>query len=161
MVQVYRFLQPTDKLSKQIYWWVVQCTSSSQVSLAKYPPETASILHINIFWFFLKDEEFISKTINDSNIDLEKFPASKVRQFALEMQSSKSTTRHIKAVASDSQAAEVNLMRHQRTDLPPSKSNWKQHSHKHRSKSQKRYSNEQAKHKKEEIDVQSVVTLNM
>ena len=33
-------------------------------------------------------------------------------------------------------------MRHQRTDLPPSKSEWKQHSHKHRSKSQKRYSNE-------------------
>ena len=43
----------------------------AQVSLAKYPPETASILHRDIFCFFLKDEEFISKTINDSNIDLE------------------------------------------------------------------------------------------
>ena len=25
----------------------------------------------DIFWFFLKDEEFVSKTINDSNIDLD------------------------------------------------------------------------------------------
>ena len=33
-------------------------------------------------------------------------------------------------------------MRHQRTDLPPSKSKWKQHSHKSRSKSHKKYSSE-------------------
>ena len=59
--------------------------------LAKYPPETASILHRDIFWFFLKDEEFVSKTINDSNIDLEKFAASKVRQFAKKMESSECT----------------------------------------------------------------------
>ena len=45
----------------------------AQVSLAKYPPETASILHWDIFWFLLKDEEFVSKTINDFNIDLDKF----------------------------------------------------------------------------------------
>ena len=48
-----------------------------QISLAKYPPETAQILHRYVFWFFLRDEEFVSKTINDSNIDLNKFPASK------------------------------------------------------------------------------------
>ena len=41
----------------------------NQVTLAKYPPETAKILHRDIFWFFLKDEEFVSKTINHSNID--------------------------------------------------------------------------------------------
>ena len=116
----------------------------AQVSLAKYPPETASILHQDIFWFFLKDEEFVSKTINYSNIDLEKFPASKVRQLAKIMESSKSTARHIKQVASDPQADQVNLKRHQRTDLPPTKRKWKQHSHKSRSKSQKRYS---SKHK--------------
>ena len=52
----------------------------TQVALAKYPPETAKILHKDIIWFFLKDEEFVSKTINDSNTDLNKFPASKVRQ---------------------------------------------------------------------------------
>ena len=54
-------------------------TVQAQVSLAKYSLETASILHRDIFWFFLKDKEFVSKTINDSNIDLDKFPASKVQ----------------------------------------------------------------------------------
>ena len=54
----------------------------TQVALAKYPPETAKILYRDIFWFFLKDEEFVSKTINDNNIDQDKFPASKVRQLA-------------------------------------------------------------------------------
>ena len=89
---------------------------------------------------FFKDEEFVSKTINDSNIDLEKFHASRMRQLAKKIESSKSTTRHIKVVASDPQVAPVNLFMHQRTDLPPSKSKQKQHSQKHRSKSQKRYS---------------------
>ena len=48
----------------------------AQVNLAKYPPETAKILHRDIFWFFLQDEEFVSRTINDGSIDLEKFPAT-------------------------------------------------------------------------------------
>ena len=109
------------------------------MSLAKSPPEIASNLHQDIFWFFLKGEEFVSKAINDSNIDLEKFPASKVRQLAKKMESSKSTARHIKQVASGPQVAQVNLMRHQRTDFPPNKSKWEQHSHKSRSKSHKRY----------------------
>ena len=30
----------------------------AQVNLAKYPPETAKILQRDIFWFFLRDEEF-------------------------------------------------------------------------------------------------------
>ena len=50
----------------------------AQVNLAKYPPETAKILQRDIFWFFLRDEEFVSKTISDGSVDLEKFPASKV-----------------------------------------------------------------------------------
>ena len=58
--------------------------------------------------FFLKDEEFVSKTINDSNIDLDKFPASKVRQLSKKMKSSKSTARHLKSVASVPQVAQVN-----------------------------------------------------
>ena len=108
----------------------------AQVSLAKYPPETVNILHQHIFWLFLKDEEFVSKTINDSDIDLDKFPANKMRQIAKKMESSKSTNRHIKQVASDPQATQVNLMRHQRTDLPPNKRKWKHYSHKSRSKRQ-------------------------
>ena len=50
----------------------------AQVNLAKYPPETAKILHRDIFCFFLRDEEFISRTLSDGSVDLEKFPASKV-----------------------------------------------------------------------------------
>ena len=92
----------------------------TQVVLAKYPQETAKILHRDIFWFFLKDEEFVSKTINDSNIDLDKFPTSKVRQLAKKMESSKATARHIKHVASDPQVAQIILMMHQQTDLPAS-----------------------------------------
>ena len=83
--------------------------------------ETDKILHWDIFWFFLKDEEFVSKTINDMNIDLNKFTASKVRQLAKKMESSKATTRHIKQEATDPQVAQINLMWHQCTDLPASK----------------------------------------
>ena len=50
----------------------------AQVNLAKYPPETAKILHRDIFWFFMKDEDFVTKTINEGNVDIQKFPASKV-----------------------------------------------------------------------------------
>ena len=39
-----------------------------QVALAKYHQEIAKILHRDIFWFFLKDEEFVSKTINDPQL---------------------------------------------------------------------------------------------
>ena len=51
----------------------------AQVYLAKYPPGTARILHRDIFWFFLHDAEFVSKTMNDGNVYLDRFPASKVR----------------------------------------------------------------------------------
>ena len=80
----------------------------TQVALAKFPPETAKILHRDIFWFFLKDEEFVSKTINDSNTDLDKFPASKVRQLAKKMENSKATARHMKQVVSDLQVPQIN-----------------------------------------------------
>ena len=62
-----------------------------QINLTRYPAESAKILHRHIFWFFLRDEEFVFKTINDSNIDLEKFPVSKARHLAKKLESSKST----------------------------------------------------------------------
>ena len=68
----------------------------------------------------------MSKTINGSSIDLEKFPASKVWQIAKMLEASKATAGHIKQVASDPQVAQINLMRHQHTDLPPSKHKKKQ-----------------------------------
>ena len=94
--------------------------------LANYPQETDNILHRDIFWFFIKDEEFVSKTINDSKIDLNKFPASKVRQLAKMMESSMATAKHIKQVASDPKAEKINLMHLQCTELPPNKFKRKQ-----------------------------------
>ena len=34
-----------------------------QITLCKYPSETASILQRDIFWLYLKDEEFMSNTL--------------------------------------------------------------------------------------------------
>ena len=91
------------------------------VNLAKYSPETAKILHHDIFWFFLHDVEFEFKTINDRNVDLEIFPASKVRQLEKKMESSKANACHIKQVAGDPQAVQINLMRHQHTEISSGK----------------------------------------
>ena len=98
----------------------------AQINLAKYRAETVKILHRDIFWFFLRDVEFVSKTINDSNIDLARFPASKVSQLARRSESSKSTARHIKKMSSEPPATQVLLLRHQRTDIPPNKAQRKQ-----------------------------------
>ena len=68
----------------------------------------------------------MSKTVNDSNIDLNKFPASKVHQLAKKMESFKATAKHIKQVASDLQATQIHLMCHQHTELAPSKIQRKQ-----------------------------------
>ena len=51
-----------------------------QGNLAKCPPETTNILHQDIFWFFLHDEDFVSRTITEGNVDLDKFPVSRVCQ---------------------------------------------------------------------------------
>ena len=98
----------------------------TQVALSKYPPETAQILQRDIFWFFLKDESFVSKTLNEGHVELEKFPASKVRQMAKKLESSQSTARHIKKMSSEPQANQIPLLRHQRIDLLPSKFQRKQ-----------------------------------
>ena len=98
----------------------------AQVTLTKYPPETAKILYRDIFWFFLCDEDFVSKTINEGSVDLDKFPASKVCQFAKKYESSKATARHIKQVAGEMQATEIHLMGHQCTELSNGKyKKWK------------------------------------
>ena len=75
----------------------------------------------DIFWFFLHDEEFVSKTISDGSVDLEKFPTSKVRQLAKKLESSKATACHIKQEAGDPQAAQINLLKHQCTEMPAGK----------------------------------------
>ena len=90
----------------------------AQVNLVKYPPETAKILHHDIFWFFMRDEDFVSRTINEGSIDLDKFSTSKVCQLAKKIESSKATARHIRQAAGDLQATQINLMYHQFTELP-------------------------------------------
>ena len=79
----------------------------AQVNLAKYPPETAKILRCNIFWFFLCDKDFVSRTITEGSVDLDKFPASRVCQLAKRFESTKATTWHIKQVAGDLQATHI------------------------------------------------------
>ena len=94
---------------------VYYCASTGQSHDG--PPETAKILPRDIFWFFLCDEDFVSKTINEGSVDLDKFQASKVHQLAKKYESSKATVRHIKQVAGEMHATQIYLMRHQCTEL--------------------------------------------
>ena len=97
-----------------------------QVNLTKYPPETAKLFHQDIFWFLLHDEDFMSRTITEGSVDLDKFPASRIQQLAKKkFKSSKAIVHHIKQVAGDLQATQINLMRHQRTELPTIRHNKK------------------------------------
>ena len=93
-------------------------TVQAQVNLARYPLETAKILHRDIFWFFLRDKDFVSRTISDGSVNLDKFPASRVCQLAKKLESSKATARHIKQVSGEPKAAQINLLCHQRMELP-------------------------------------------
>ena len=96
-----------------------------QVNLAKYPAETVKILHHDIFWFFLCDEDFVSRTITEGSMDLDKFSTSRVCQLAKKFKSSKATVCHIKQVSRDPQATQINLMRHQSTEIPTNRHNKK------------------------------------
>ena len=69
----------------------------------------------------MKDEDFVSRTINEGSVDLEKFSTSRVCQLAKKLESSKTTARHIKQVAGDPQAAQINLMHHKHTELSTGK----------------------------------------
>ena len=55
--------------------------------------------------------------MNEGSVDLNKFPASKVCQLAKKYESSKATARHIKQIAGEVQATQINLMRYQCTEL--------------------------------------------
>ena len=74
-----------------------------------------------ILEIFLRNEEFVSRTISDGTVDIEKFPASRVRQLAKNLESSKAAACHIKQVAGDAEAGQINLLRHQHTELPAGK----------------------------------------
>ena len=114
----------------------------AQVNLAKYPPETAKILHRDIFWFFLWDEEFVSRTISDRYTDLDQFPTSRVCQLAKRMESSKATACHIKQVTGYPPAEQINLLRHQHTELPAGKYKKKKSSVKPKQSNHNQYGSE-------------------
>ena len=81
------------------------------ISLCENPPETAAILTRDIFWFFMTDNEFIDKTINEGNTDLAQYPTAKVQQMAKKLESSKATAKHIKQHTSNMQgAAHINVL---------------------------------------------------
>ena len=67
----------------------------------------------------------MSRTITEGSVDLDKFPTSRVRQLVKKLESSKATACHIKQVAGDPQATQINLPRHQRTELPTTRLNKK------------------------------------
>ena len=88
----------------------------------RYPPETAAILTRDIFWFFMSNNEFIAKTINEDSTDLAQYPAAKVRQMVKKLESSKATAKHIKQHTSNTQCAtQINVLRHNCTNLPTKK----------------------------------------
>ena len=78
-----------------------------QVVLAKYPQETAQILQRDIFCFLLNDESFVSKTLNEGCVELNKFPASTVHQLAKKFESYQATAKHMKQVTRDPQAVQA------------------------------------------------------
>ena len=73
----------------------------TQVVLANYPQETAQILQRDIFSFFSNDESFVSKTLNEGHVELNKFPASTLRQLAKKMKSLQTTAKHMMQVTRD------------------------------------------------------------
>ena len=73
----------------------------------------------------MKDKDFVTKTINEGNVDIQKFPASKVQQLAKKMESSKATAKHIRQVAGDLPVAQIQLMHHQHTELLTGNIKWK------------------------------------
>ena len=59
----------------------------------------------------MTDNEFIAKTINEGNTNLEQYPAAKVQQMAKKIESSKATSKHIKQHTSSMQGAmQVNVL---------------------------------------------------
>ena len=94
----------------------------THIPLCEYPKETAAILTRDIFCFFMTDNEFIAKTINEGNTGLEQYPAAKVQQMAKKLESSKATAKHIKQHTTSVQGAtQVNVLWHNCTGLPPKK----------------------------------------
>ena len=66
----------------------------------------------------MKDEDFVTKTKMKAMLIYKNFLLVKVQQLAKKMESSKATANHIQQVVGDLQAAQIQLMQHQLTELP-------------------------------------------
>ena len=80
----------------------------------------------------MSNVSFISKTLDEGHVTLNKFPASKVRQMTKKLESSQATAKHIKQVTNEPHATQINLLRHQRTELPSSKAQRRQNKFRHK-----------------------------
>ena len=63
----------------------------------------------------------MSNTLNEGCADLQQYPTSKLCQLAKKLESRKATARHIKQATSNAQAAQINLLHHQLTELAQKK----------------------------------------
>ena len=88
----------------------------TQINLCNYPSDTVNILQQDIFWFYLRDEEFVSKTLSEGCANLQQYPVSKLCQLAKKPESRKATAQHIKQANSNAQATQINLLHHQLTE---------------------------------------------
>ena len=101
------------------------------------------------FWFFLSNESFISKTLDEGHVSLKNFQASRVRQMAKKLEGSQATAKHIKQVTNEPHATQINLLRHKRTELPPTKFQRKQNKRfKQRQPPNKKFSEDQYRERK-------------
>ena len=104
------FSQTLDKATRALMNGIMWCKlKSTWPNTAMKQPKSCTETSSN---FFLHDEEFVSRTISDGNVDLDQFPACKVQQLAKIMESSKASAHYIKQVAGDPQAVQINLLKH-------------------------------------------------
>ena len=141
-------LQASGKVTIDEWYNAVQ----TQVHLAKYPPRNCQDPSQRHFLVFLVRWAVCVKNHQWWSVDLDKFPTSRACQLAKRMESSKATVHHIKQVAGDPQAAQINLLRHQCTELPAGKYKKKKSSVKPKQSNHMQHGNEnyqvQTHHKK-------------
>ena len=136
-------LWPSHKLrqgNKSVDEWynVVQ----AQVNFTKYPPEKAKILHRDIFLVFPAWWGICVQSHQWWECRFRQVPSKQVQQPAKRMESSKATAFHIKQVAGNPQAVQINLLRHQCTELPAGNYKKKKSSVKPRQSNYKNHGNE-------------------
>ena len=107
------FARATDLQMSGTMWYKLKC-------VAKYPTELQTSCIMTSFGFSWKMKNLCQKPSMTAVLILTSFLQA-VRHLAKKIEASKATACHIKQGASDPQAVQINLMRHQCTDLSSSK----------------------------------------